>query len=100
MTYVLTTRAAAELREITSYTYDRWGEQQSRLYTGRLFTCMEALAAGRGRAMPHLDPGVRMTRCAHHYIFGLVREGNPMLIVALLHERMDIMMRLAGRLES
>ncbi|WP_425509902.1 hypothetical protein [Xanthomonas melonis] len=35
----------------------------------------------------------------HHYVFCLPREQAPSRIVAILHERTDIMVRLAGRLE-
>lgn len=34
----------------------------------------------------------------HHYIFCLPHEHATSLIVAILHERMDLMVRLVGRL--
>ena len=36
--------------------------------------------------------------CEHHYVFCLPRETAPALIVAIFHERMDLMARLADRL--
>lgn len=100
--YVLTATAATELRDIVSYTYTRWGDRQAGLYSAKLLNCMNAVATGRGifRDMDALHPGLRMIRCQRHYIFCLMRENGPALIVALLHERMDLMMRLAERLES
>lgn len=63
---------------------------------------MNAVATGRGifRDLDALHPGLRMIRCERHYIFCLMRENGPALIVALLHERMDLMMRLTERLEN
>ncbi|WP_246047892.1 type II toxin-antitoxin system RelE/ParE family toxin [Hankyongella ginsenosidimutans] len=48
--------------------------------------------------MGELYPGLRMVRCQHHYIFCLPRTGQPPLIVAILHKRMDMMARLGSRL--
>jgi len=48
--------------------------------------------------MARLYPGLLMSRCEHHYIFFLPRDGAPTLIVAIFHERMDLMVRLADRL--
>lgn len=41
-----------------------------------------------------------MIRCEHHYVFALRREGEALLVVALLHERMDLATRLAARLDQ
>ena len=49
--------------------------------------------------MNDLYPNVRVMHCQHHYIFGLMREDAPMLIVAILHERMDVIARLQNRLK-
>ena len=48
--------------------------------------------------MSELHPGLRKVHCEHHFIFCLPREAEPALIVAILHERMDLVMRLKGRL--
>nr|WP_255210280.1 type II toxin-antitoxin system RelE/ParE family toxin [Sphingobium cloacae] len=49
--------------------------------------------------MSALHPGLRMVRCEHHYVFCLPRDDAPALVVAIFHERMDPMVRLADRLE-
>jgi plasmid stabilization system protein ParE len=46
---------------------------------------------GLFRELDALYPGLRMTRCEHHYIFCLPRKNAPALIVAIFHERMDLM---------
>ncbi|WP_232316649.1 hypothetical protein [Candidatus Burkholderia verschuerenii] len=41
-----------------------------------------------------------MGRSEHHCIFCLPREDAPALVVAIVHERMDLMARLADRLKE
>lgn len=48
--------------------------------------------------MSELFPELRMMRCEHHYVFCLPRWSAPALVVAILHERMDLMVRLTERL--
>lgn len=63
---------------------------------------MEDIAAGKVpfKDLSALYPALRMARCQHHYIFCLPRDHAPALIVAILHERMDLMGRLADRLNE
>jgi toxin ParE1/3/4 len=99
--YVLTEAAEADLRGIIRYTSAQWGDDQVRLYASKLARGFERLASGGGgvRDMGALFPGLRMLRCEHHYIFGLPRADAPALIVAVFHERMDAITRVAHRLE-
>lgn len=98
--YVLLPAAEADLRDIIRYTRKQWGDAQTRTYVAKLRRCIETMAAGRGRNkdMAALYPGLRMVRCEHHYIFGLPRDDAPLAVVAIFHERMDLMVRLADRL--
>lgn len=52
------------------------------------------------RDMSTLYPELRMAHCERHYLFCLPRSDAPALIVAILHERMDLIVRLAGRLQQ
>lgn len=99
--YILSSAAEADLRAIVRYTRSEWGEAQTRRYLAKLGTGIENLAAGRGyfKDMAALYPGLRMVLCEHHYIFCLPREDAPALVVAIFHERMDLMTRLAERLK-
>ncbi len=45
-------------------------------------------------------PALRMAYCEHHYVFCLPRDKVPALIVAVLDERIDLMVRLADRLNK
>ncbi|EEW5974066.1 type II toxin-antitoxin system RelE/ParE family toxin [Escherichia coli] len=99
-TYILTTDAEADLRGIIRYTRKQWGAAQVRRYIARLEHGIAALAAGRGsfRDMSELFPELRMIHCEHHYVFCLPRGSAPALVVAIFHERMDLMTRLSERL--
>lgn len=62
---------------------------------------MQALANDEKpyKDMGGLYPGLRMARRERHYVFCLPRLGEPALVVAILHERMDMMVRLENRLK-
>lgn len=99
--YVLTEAAEADVRGIVHYTRTEWSDVQARRYIEKLERGIERLAVGQGtfKDMGALYPALRMARCEHHYVFCLPREDSPALIVAVFHERMDLMARLADRLK-
>lgn len=98
----MTAAAEADLREIIRYTRKQWGDAQVRRYIAVLERGIAHLAAGQGASkdMSTLFPALRMGRYQHHYVFCLPRENAPALIVAIFHGRMDLMARLARRLEE
>ncbi|GBR33746.1 MULTISPECIES: type II toxin-antitoxin system RelE/ParE family toxin [Komagataeibacter] len=98
--YILTEAAEADLRAVIRYTTKQWGDAQVRRYVAVLEQGIISLVEGHSafKDMSTLCPGLRMVRVDHHYIFCLPREGAPALVVAILHERMDLLTRLAGRL--
>lgn len=98
--YVLTAAAEDDLRSIIRYTRKQWGNAQVRSYVAKLEHGIVRIATGDGvfKEMSELYPGLRMVHCEHHHIFCLPRADEPALIVAILHERMDLMLRLEGRL--
>ncbi|PNQ04037.1 type II toxin-antitoxin system RelE/ParE family toxin [Sphingobium sp. SA916] len=98
--YVLTLAAAEDLRAIVRYTRKQWGDTQVRSYMIKLERGIVRLATGQAgfRDMSDFHPGLRMLHCEHHFIFCLPRELEPALIVAIFHERMDLMVQLENRL--
>ena len=98
--YVLTRGAAADLRDIVRYTAETWGQAQSLAYAGQLETAASEVALGKGvfKKLDELLPGLRMRQAEKHYLFCLPRQKQPALILAILHERMDLMNRLKERL--
>ncbi|MBB2830433.1 UNVERIFIED_ORG: plasmid stabilization system protein ParE [Rhizobium esperanzae] len=97
--YILTADAESDLRSVIRYTRAQWGTAATSQLLER---GIANLAEGKGpfKDMSALHPALRMARCEHHYVFCLPREGAPALIVAIFHERMDLMKRLAGRLDE
>lgn len=100
--YILTAEAESDLRSVIRYTRAQWGAAQVRRYVSSLERGIANLAEGKGpfKDMSALHPALRMARCQHHYVFCLPREDAPALIVAVLHERMDLMKRLVDRLNE
>ncbi|MGE8106487.1 type II toxin-antitoxin system RelE/ParE family toxin [Allorhizobium sp. NPDC080224] len=100
--YILTAEAESDLRSVIGYTRAQWSAAQVRHYVTALERGMENIAAGKApfKDLSALYPALRMARCQHHYIFCLPRDHAPALIVAILHERMDLMRRLADRLNE
>jgi len=102
LSYALTDAAEADLRDIIRHTHAQWGDAQARRYVAKLKVGMANVATGKGafKNMDALYPKLRIAHCEHHLIFCLPRDAQPALIVAIFHERMDLMVRLADRLRS
>jgi len=99
--YQLTPEADGDVLEIALYTISAWGEEQADRYEGKLRRCFEAIADGTARSREILKgrPELLVVRCEHHYVFYRRRRGQAPLIIAVLHESMDLMRRLSGRLD-
>lgn len=100
--YELTSAAKADLREIVRYTIERWGEEQAEHYAKSLEAEFLKIASNKVVSRQFLPsyPQVRVTKCQHHYIFYVLRESNLPYILAVLHERMDLIHRLQERLSK
>ena len=100
--YDLTPSALDDLKEIARYTLTTWGEKQSLTYADLLekHFCAMAARTAYARTFSKRYPQILVSRCSHHYIFYLHPEGKPPCILAILHERMDIVNRLKNRLDE
>lgn len=100
--YVFAKAAAADLRAIARYTSEHWGEEQAPSCMALLDEAAAAVAAGRGvfKDLDALHPGLRAVKVGSHFVFCLVRPRRPALVLAILHERMDLIARLKARLPS
>jgi plasmid stabilization system protein ParE len=98
--YELTPAAEADLREIARYTLRQWGVRQQRRYARLLAECFRGIAGGsvRARNFSERYPQVQVTRYEHHYVFFLHPAGQKPVIIAVLHERMDMLTRIGERL--
>lgn len=100
--YVLSRSAGADLSHISRYTAEKWGETQRQAYVQQLQDAATDLALGRGafKDWSAVLPGLRMKTVASHCIFAVHRPGRPALVLAILHERMDLLVRLKSRLAN
>ena len=98
--YEISHDAEQDLQEIISYTTDNYGIAKMAEYVNGLEQCTESIAKKQGhyREVDVNNKIVRVKHCQHHYIFGLVRQDLPLLVIAVFHERMDLMKRLSNRL--
>ena len=98
--YQLTPEADDDLLGVAHYTIKTWGEEQAEHYAGKLRSCFETIGSGKARPRELLKtrPDLLVTRCEHHYVFYRLRKGQAPLIIAILHENMDLMNRLRERL--
>jgi len=90
-----TPQVEQDLIEIWLYTAERWGEAQADAYLRKIEKGFASIKAGRALLRKLADP-VHFVRCEHHIIFVLT-EGDPM-VIAVLHEKMDLVARLRERL--
>lgn len=69
--------------------HDRWGRVQANRYSDRLkasaYSLLTNPKAGR---ITDSSPAIRRTKAEHHFIYFRV-EDDEVLIVRILHERMD-----------
>ena len=96
--YEKTLDADKDLEEIITYTYKKWGAIQTRKYMSEIEQTMEDMSLGKNFLKPfNIRKKIYFSRCNNHYIFGLKRNTKPMLILAILHEKMDLIQRLQKR---
>ncbi len=98
--YELSPDAEEDWLSIIDYTYQQFGANQVVQYTEQLSKCIASLVAHEVPSKSiNLDGlNIRSIHCQRHYIIAIDRIHRPMLIVAILHERMDLMRRLKNRL--
>ena len=99
--YRLTQLAEEDMKDIARYTLKKWGKDQSMCYAGKLERCFRGIAAEtvHSRSFSERYPQVKVCHCEHHYVFYICLPGdNQPVIIAVLHERMDMLVRLKSRL--
>ncbi len=101
--YELTDLAEEDLRAIARYTVDTWGIDQAKHYEGLLVKRFQEIAQGNitPRIFLKSRPDLLFTHCEHHYIFyGHSKDRKRPIILAVLHERMNLVQRLKNRLTT
>ena len=98
--YLLTAAAEADLESIARYTIAKWGTNQALRCGAKLDAHFEAIGNGKAKDRVFLQhrPELRVSRVEHHFVFHLDRGKDCPLIVAVLHENMDLIARVRKRL--
>lgn len=96
----LSNDAVDDLKAIARYTDRTWGREQAELYRNQLEKQLRAITAGVAHTRSFLPnrTDLRVARCQRHYIFFLQEESALPLIVAVFHDRMDLLTRIKNRL--
>ena len=98
--YQITPSARKDLRDIAKYTIETWGQNQANVYAGKLASCFLAIADRKilSRQFSKKLPTVEFVRCEYHYVFFVRDHDGNSIIIAVLHERMDMLTRLGSRI--
>jgi len=97
--YFLIPEAEEDIKGIARYTLERWGKKQYFSYAESFERRFQEIANGavQPRMFSKRFPLVLMNKCEHHYIFYIHKKESIPLIIAILHERMDIVSWLENR---
>jgi toxin ParE1/3/4 len=89
--YSFTNEAVKDLEEIWSYTYQKWSLKQADRYYNLIIDEIEFIASNplSGRTIDHIKEGYRSTKVKSHVVFYKQQEDDTILIVRILHQRMD-----------
>jgi toxin ParE1/3/4 len=91
-----TNQAEQDLIDIWLYTSQNWGDVQADTYLRKLEKCFEKISKGKA-ALKTLPNNIQFIKCEHHYVFLLMEQ--KAIVIAVLHEKMDLLVRLKDRLE-
>jgi len=89
--YVISERAAHDLREIADYTEKNWSEEQAERYIRMIFNEIRRLASNPlvGRSYDDYRIGLRGYSCGKHVVLYRVLSESKVRVVRVLHSRMD-----------
>ncbi len=93
MKYKLSKLAERDLEEIWQYTVDKWSFEQANRYLEGLMSAFGTIAEDpvhAGLSYEHIRPGYRRYRYVRHMIFYREMSDGTVLIVRVLHERMNV----------
>ena len=89
--YRLTNEAVKDLEEIWSYTYQKWSVEQADRYYNLIIDEIEFIALNplTGRPVDYIKEEYRSSKIKSHLIFYRKQEDETILVVRILHQRMD-----------
>ena len=89
--------ARSRLLEIWDYTEQQWGESQADKYVSGLVASIHQVSDSCHLWHPVMDEmldGVHFIRYKRHFVFFRLLGGRTIGVISILHESMDIPMRL------
>ena len=101
LNYQIAPEAVDDLLGIARYTIRTWGKEQAQSYETTLERSFAVIAKDveNGRVFSKRRPDLRFVRSKHHFVFYLIEKDKSPLILAVFHERMDLINRLKKRLD-
>ncbi len=93
----LTETADRQLREIWAYSRDRWGAARADSYLAAIDAALNAALSTPAllRPRPELGDGIVARKAGSHVAYGII-QNDVLLVVAVLHMRMDPRRHLLG----
>ena len=91
--YHLTNKAVEDLSNIWEYTFDTWSEQQADDYYNMLIaSCQKITENPRlfGLQYEEIAEGLHGHRANKHIIFYRILADGDILVIRILHQRMDL----------
>lgn len=90
--FLLTNAAKADLRNIARFTEQKWGREQRKHYLKGMddvFRCL-ADSPALGVSCDYIAPELRKHTFQSHMIYYDIASATQVLIVRVLHKRMDV----------
>ena len=92
----MTNKAVGDLSDIWKYTAEKWSENQADTYYRMLINAFNEIAEKPeiGRRYTEVKENLLGFRAEKHIVFYRIIENGDILIIRILHERMDLKRRL------
>lgn len=99
MIFTLSSTAKEDLREIARFTEAKWGKAQRDHYIRQLDASFHLLAQQpeRAKSFDEIMPGYRRYKTGRHYIFLKQDKAGGIMILRILHEKMDVLQHLRDK---
>jgi len=86
-------KAVEDLSSIWEYTFTKWSENQADEYYAMLISACNRLlypSVISNRSYEEISEGLLGVKAGHHLIFYNILENDDVMIIRILHEKMDI----------
>ena len=86
-------KAVEDLSSIWEYTFTQWSENQADEYYAMLISACNCLlypSVISNRSYEEISEGLLGVKAGHHLIFYNILENDDVMIIRILHDKMDI----------